>query len=29
MSFLERTDWNGGLNITDYSLVNLLIYVHE
>ena len=29
MSFLERTDWNGGLIITDYSLVNLLIYVHE
>ena len=29
MSVLERTDWNGGLDITDYSLVNLLIYVHE
>ena len=29
MSFLERTDRNGGLDITDFSLVNLLIYVHE
>ena len=29
MSFLERTDWNGGFDINDFSLVNLLIYVHE
>ena len=29
ISFLEKIDWNGRLDITDHSLKNLLIYVHE